>query len=226
MKIVLKLILKLIFGFFISSLLMVAVQRFINIPVTPLMVIRVVEGLKEGKLLNIEKKWTNYESTSKNAYRAFISAEDARFLRHEGIDWKAVDAAKRYNEIKKGKKFRGASTITMQTAKNAFLWHERSWARKGLEVYFTYLIEYLWGKKRILEVYGNVVEMGEGVYGLGGASEKFFNKAAEKLSIREAALIAAVLPNPRRWTPTKPTRYIEKRVAFIRSRMGGIALPE
>ena len=114
----------------------------------------------------------------------------------------------------------------MQTAKNAFLWHGRNYVRKGLEVYFTYLIEAIWGKKRILEVYANIIELGDGVYGVEAASQKFFNKPAKNLSKKEAALIASVLPNPRRWSPAAPTKYIQKRVRFISGRMNSIALPK
>lgn len=215
-----------IMGAFVGSVLIVVLYRFVPVPITPLMVIRVLEGAIDGKSVGIDKDWVAYEDISPNFFRAVVSAEDARFLRHGGIDWKAVDAAKKYNERNKGKKLRGASTITMQTAKNAFLWHGRNYVRKGLEVYFTYLIEAIWGKKRILEVYANIIELGDGVYGVEAASQKFFNKPAKNLSKKEAALIASVLPNPRRWSPAAPTKYIQKRVRFISGRMNSIALPK
>lgn len=202
------------------------VYKFFPVPLTPTMVLRVMEGAAEGRSVGIDKDWVSYDEISPNFFRAVISGEDGRFLRHNGIDWKAVDAAKKYNERNKGKKLRGASTITMQTAKNTFLWQGRNYIRKGLEVYFTYLIETVWGKKRILEVYANVVEMGDGVYGIEAASQKYFNKSAKELTKREAALIAAVLPNPRRWSPAAPTPYINKRAAFISGRMNSIALPK
>lgn len=211
---------------FIVSVVLVAVYAVLPVPITPTMVLRVIEGASEGRSVGIDKDWVSYDEISPNFFRAVISAEDARFMRHKGIDWRAVEAAKKYNERKKGKKLRGASTITMQTAKNAFLWQGRNYIRKGLEVYFTYMIEAVWGKKRILEVYANVIEMGDGVYGVEAASQKYFGKSAKDINKREAALLAAVLPNPRRWSPAEPTKYINKRARFISGRMRSIALPK
>ncbi len=216
----------LIMGAFVGSVLIVVLYKFIPVPVTPLMVIRVIEGAIDGKSVGIDKDWVSYEDISPNFFRAVISSEDGRFLRHGGVDWKAVDAAKKYNERQKGGKLRGASTITMQTAKNAFLWNGRNYIRKGMELYFTYLIEAVWGKKRILEVYANIIEMGDGVYGIEAASQKYFGKSAKNLSKKEAAAIAAVLPNPRRWSPAAPTKYIQKRIRFISGRLTSIALPK
>ena len=212
--------------FLIFSIGTVVLYKYINPPVTPHMIIRVIEGLIEGDPVWIDKDWANYEDISPNVFRAFVGAEDARFMSHEGIDWRAVEDAKKYNKRHAGKKKRGASTITMQTAKNTFLPHSRNYVRKAVEVYFTYLIEYIWGKKRILEVYANIVEMGPGLYGVEAASQKFFNKSAEKLTRREAALLAAVLPNPRRWAPDKPTNYINRRVGWIMGRMGSVPVPK
>ncbi|MFA6571793.1 MAG: monofunctional biosynthetic peptidoglycan transglycosylase [Bacteroidota bacterium] len=226
MKRFFKIIGLLIAGFFIFSLSSVLIFKFVPIPVTPVMVIRVFEAQFEGRFIGINKQWRSYDNISPNFFRAVISGEDGRFMSHEGIDWKAVDVAKRYNEIHKGKKKRGASTITMQTSKNAFLWHGRNYVRKAIEVYYTYLIEFIWGKKRILEVYANIVEFGDGIYGVEEASQTFFNKSAKELNKREASLLAAVLPNPRLWCPARPTRYLEKRVDFIMGRMGSIGLPK
>lgn len=223
---IIKFILWSIAAFFAFSILTVVVYRFVPPPITPLMVIRMLEGGIEGRWVGIEKDWVSYDEISPNLFRAVTSAEDGRFMRHNGIDWKAVEAAKKYNEAKKGKKLRGASTISMQTAKNTFLWHGRNYVRKGLEAYFTYLIEYIWGKKRILEVYVNVIEWGDGVYGAEAASQKYFGKSASALSKREAALLAAVLPNPRRWAPNVPTKYINRRVRFIQGRMNSMPLPK
>lgn len=209
----------LIIGFLLFSLLWVVAYKFINPPITLHMFFRLFEGY------GIDKEWKDYEEISPYFFKACIGGEDGRFMTHEGVDWKAVEDAKKYNERNAGKKKRGASTITMQTAKNAFLWQGRNYVRKAMEVYFTYLIEYFWGKKRILEVYANIVELGEGVYGVEAASQKFFHKPAINLTSREAALIAAVLPNPIRWSPAAPTAYIEKRVAFIQGRMG-VAIPK
>jgi len=221
-----KYLAKIVLFFIISSISIVVVYKFIPPPVTPIMIIRVFEGWFEGKNVGIHKYWVPYEKISKNVFRAVVSAEDARFMSHNGFDWDAIEAARRYNEAKKGKKLRGASTISMQTAKNAFLWHGRNYVRKALEAYFTVLIEFIWGKKRILEVYVNIIEFGEGIYGVQAASEHFFHKDAMNLSKREAALLAAVLPNPRRWSPVAPTPYIEKRVEFIQGRMNSVVIPK
>ena len=212
--------------FFVSSLLIVVIYKFISPPFTPVMVIRIFEGWFEGKNISISKKWVPYEDISPNIFRAVVSAEDAKFMKHDGFDWQAIDNAKKYNERKHGTKMRGASTISMQTAKNTFLWHGRVYIRKALEAYFTVLTEFIWGKKRILEVYVNVIELGEGIYGVESASNHFFGKHAGELTKREAALLASVLPNPRRWSPASPTSYIESRVVFIEGRMGGVAIPK
>lgn len=190
------------------------------------MVFRLGEGVLEGKWVGIHKDWESYNNISTNLFRACVAAEDARFMQHGGIDWHAVKEAEKYNELHKGKKKRGASTITMQTAKNTFLTHARNYLRKGFEVYFTYLIEAIWGKRRILEIYVNVVEWGEGIYGAEEASQMFFHKSANNLTKHEAALLAAVLPNPIRWSPAKPTAYILKRAAMIESRMPYVAIPK
>jgi monofunctional glycosyltransferase len=213
-------------GFVILSVMGVVIFKFINFPATPIMAIRIVEGIFDGKMIGIEKDWECWDNINKNFYRAAVAAEDARFMQHSGIDWKAVEAAKKYNERHKGKKKRGASTITMQTAKNAFLWHGRNYVRKGLEAYFTILIETIWGKKRILEVYANIVEFGEGLYGVEAASQKYFKKPASKLTKREAALLAAILPNPRLWNPAKPTAYLNKRANWIMARMNSVRIPK
>ena len=144
---------KILAGFILASVLTVVLYKFIPPPITPPMIIRVFEGILNGKNIGIEKTWKSYQEISPNLFRAFISGEDGRFLSHEGIDWKAVENAKKYNQAHAGVRKHGASTITMQTAKNTFLWHGRVYARKALEVYFTYMIEAIWGKKRILEIY-------------------------------------------------------------------------
>jgi len=215
-----KFFLRITFGFFALFLLysigLVVLYKYIPPPVTPIMMLRMQHGQAEG----IQRKWVDWENINPNLFRACIGSEDARFLRHEGIDWKAVKAARRYNAAHKGKKTHGASTITMQTAKNIFLTHHRNYLRKGLEVYFTYLIEYIWGKKRILEVYVNSIEWGNGLYGCEEAAQVYFGKSALELSKRECALMAAVLPNPRRWQPNKPTPYVIRRANFAQGRMG------
>ncbi len=142
---------------------------------------------------------------------AVMAAEDQNFEEHFGFDFKAIKKAGEYNQHHKGKRLKGASTISQQTAKNVFLFPARSWVRKGFEVYFTFLIEVFWSKKRIMEVYLNVIETGEGIYGAEAAAKDYFKKPASRLSIREASLIAAVLPNPRFWNPSKPTPYIQRK---------------
>lgn len=193
-----------------AAVMSVALFRVFPLPSTPLMHLRVFEGVLEGEFVGAHRIWMPYEQISPNVFRAVVAAEDARFMRHNGIDWRAMENAMRYNRAHKGRKVRGASTITMQTAKNAFLWHGRTYVRKGMEAWFTFLIETLWGKRRILEVYVNVIEMGSGIYGIEAASRKYFDKSAAELTRKEAALIAAVLPNPRRWSPASPTRYIQQ----------------
>lgn len=220
------LILKIIFCLILFSIILTAAYTVINPPVTPLMLIRSIEYITEGKPPKIDKDWVSYDKVSKKLLRAVISAEDARFMRHKGFDWKAIEAAQKYNERMQGKKVRGASTISMQTAKNTFLWPTRSWVRKGLEAYFTVLIEAVWGKQRILEVYVNVIEWGEGIYGVQAASQYYFNKDADKLTTREAALLAAIIPNPRRWSASNPTPYIERRASWIMGRMNSVAIPK
>jgi len=219
-------VLKVIFCLILFSIVLTAVYTVINPPVTPLMLIRSVEYITEGKSPRIDKHWRSYDKVSKKVYRAVISAEDARFMRHRGFDWKAIEAAQRYNERMQGKKVRGASTISQQTAKNTFLWPTRSWIRKGLEAYFTVLIEAVWGKQRILEVYVNVIEWGEGIYGVQAASQYYFNKDADELTTREAALLAAIIPNPRRWSASNRTPYIERRANWIMGRMNSVAIPK
>lgn len=225
-KAVFRFLLKFSLYFFLSSIGIVVLYRFVNPPITPMMIIRMFEGWFEGKNIGIKKKWVPYEKVSKNVFRAVVSAEDAKFMSHNGFDWDAIESALRYNEARKGKKLRGASTISMQTAKNVFLWHGRNYVRKALEAYFTVLIELIWGKRRILEVYVNVIEFGEGIYGVQSAAKIFFHKDASQLNSKESALLAAVLPNPRRWSPLSPTSYIEKRVEFIQGRMWSVVIPK
>ena len=220
-----KLIFKIIVLFILGSVFLVAVYTVINPPITPLMLFRPIEGIVQGKFVGIDKDWIDYEEISPNLLRAVISAEDGKFLRHDGFDWNAIKRARRINTMRKGKKIIGASTISMQTSKNVFLWQGRNYIRKGLEAYFTILIEAIWGKKRILEIYVNSIEWGNGIYGVEAASQQYFKKSAKTITKREAALLAAVLPNPRKWSPAAPTGYIKQRSNGIQARMGGIALP-
>ena len=198
-----------IYAFFISSILMVILYRFINPPVTPLMLLRCGEQIVDGKSLKMNKKWVPINQISPNLQTAVIASEDIHFLTHFGFDIEAIQKANELN--KKGRKIHGASTITQQTAKNVFLWPGRDWIRKGVEAYFTLLIETFWSKQRIMEVYLNVIEMGDGVYGAQAASIVYFGKDAEQLTKEQAALIAAVLPNPRKWHPDSPSSYIQRK---------------
>lgn len=209
--------------FFIISILSVIFFRWIPIPVTPLMLIRCVEQKLDGKEMKLNKDWVSIEEISPNLQLAVVCSEDQNFIRHNGFDFKAIEKAMDYNETHK--KTRGASTISQQTAKNVFLWPGRSYIRKGLEVYFTFLIEVIWSKERIMEVYLNVIEMGDGIYGAQAASKKFFKKDAKYLSKSEAAVIAAVLPNPRKFNAGRPSAYIDKRKFWIMNQMvmwGGV----
>lgn len=201
--------------FFASSIFFVLLYKYINPPVTPLMLIRVAEQSFGGQAVKLEKTWVPLDKMSPNLPLAVVASEDNLFLEHSGFDFESIEKAKEYNARKQGKKMRGASTISQQTAKNVFLWPQRSWLRKGLEVYFTVLIELVWGKPRIMEVYLNVIETGKGIYGVGAASGIFFGKTASKISRSEAALIAAVLPNPLKWNPAAPTPYIRGRQQWI-----------
>ena len=196
--------------------------RFVPIPFTPLMIIRYFE-MEEGK---IDKDWKSLDEIGKNMPLAVVTAEDQKFAEHFGFDMEAIEKAMKYNEKHKGKKVKGASTISQQTAKNVFLWPGRSWIRKGLEVYFTFVIEICWSKERIIEVYLNVIEMGPGVYGAEAAAQYYFNKSASDLTKKEAATIAAILPNPIRWSASRPTPYIIKKRNWIVRHMKYIDLKE
>ncbi len=207
-------------GIFAASILSVLVFRFVPVPVTPLMIIRCGEQLVDGKSVKLQKSWKSLDQISPKLVQAVVASEDNLFLTHHGFDFAAMQKAMQYNEKKKGKKIKGGSTISQQTAKNVFLWPGRSYIRKGLEAYFTVLIELIWGKERIMEVYLNVIEMGDGIYGAEAASQTFFKKPAIRLNKAEAAAIAAVLPSPLRWSPANPTVYTLRREAWILRNMG------
>jgi monofunctional glycosyltransferase len=215
-----RIIFKIIFWFLGLSIFSTILFRFIPIPVTPLMIIRCVEQKTAGKELKLAKDWTCLEETSPVMPLAVMAAEDQNFEEHFGFDLDAIRKAEQYNEKHKGKRMKGASTITQQTAKNVFLWPSRSWIRKGFEVYFTFLIEIFWSKKRIMEVYLNIIETGDGIYGVEAASKKYFHKPSSKLSIYEAARIAAILPDPRNWSPVHPSTRVERKAQRIVKYMG------
>ncbi|GAA3643234.1 monofunctional biosynthetic peptidoglycan transglycosylase [Flavivirga jejuensis] len=181
------------------------------------MIIRHFEKSDVEKETFWKHDWVSIDAISKNLQLAVICSEDQNFLNHNGFDIKAIEKA--YKNNKEGKKLKGASTISQQTAKNVFLWPERSWFRKGLEVYFTFLIESIWTKERIIEVYLNSIEMGHGIYGAEAASQYWFKKSADKLSPLEAAAIASVLPNPRVYKANPASNYIQVRKAWIIKQM-------
>ncbi len=210
-----KVLLKIALWFFILSVVSTIIFRFVPIPVTPLMIARVLEQKMDGKEAKLIKDWVSLEEISPFMPLAVITSEDQNFEEHFGFDLKAIEKAQAYNERHKGKKVKGASTISQQTAKNVFLWPSRSWIRKGFEVYFTFIIEILWSKERIMEVYLNVIEMGPGIYGAEAASQYYFHKPAKKLNNSEAAAIAAILPNPIKWSASKPSLYIQKKKSWI-----------
>lgn len=200
---------------------LVILYAFLPIPVTPLMLQRCVEQAFSGKPIKMTKTWEPLENISEDLQLAVVSSEDQKFLEHDGFDFEAIEKAIEANKKrkKKGKPVKGASTISQQVAKNAFLFPQRSWIRKGLEVYFTFLIEKIWSKERIMEVYLNVAEMGDGIYGAQAASQTFFKKEARNLTAREAATLAAVLPNPRVYSAANPSSYVIKRRNWIMRQM-------
>lgn len=204
---------KILLWFFLSSVLWVLVYRFVNPPVTLLMLQRNAARKALDKELKMERKWVKFENISDNMKRAAVSAEDQLFLNHMGFDIKAIEKA--YVNNTKGKKVKGGSTISQQTAKNVFLWPGRSYIRKVFEAYFTLLIEVLWSKERILEVYLNVIEMGDGIYGAEAAAQTYYGKSCSSLTKREAALIAACFPNPLKFTPQHPSSYLRNRQYLI-----------
>jgi monofunctional glycosyltransferase len=216
------LFLKITKWFFILSILTVIVYRFIPPPFTPLMVQRMIEQKMNGKEAKCNKDWVSLEEISKSLPRAVIASEDQNFENHFGLDFNAIAGAKKYNEKHKGNKVIGASTITQQTAKNVFLTQSRTYIRKAFEVYFTFLIEIFWSKKRIMEVYLNEIEMGNGIYGVEAASQYYFKKPAAKLSNSEAAAIAAILPNPLKRSASKPDKYTAKRKRWILKQMNNL----
>ena len=189
-----------------------ALYTIVPPPITPLMIIRLFDGY------GLQKDWTPLEAMSPAAYRAVIASEDNRFCKHSGIDWKALEQV--LEDHYAGEKLRGASTISMQVAKNVFLWPDRSYLRKALETFFTLFIETLWSKQRILEVYMNVVEFGPGIYGIEAAAQRYFRKSALELTSNEAAQLAVVLPNPLHWSPHSVDA--KNRAYTIRKRMGQI----
>ena len=192
-----------------STILAVVTLRFMPVYFTPLMFIRVGQQITSGESIKLKHHWVNIDEMAKDMPLAVMSSEDQRFLMHHGFDFDAIQQAAKEN--REGKRKRGASTISQQTAKNVFLWPGRTWLRKGLETYFTFLIEALWSKQRIMEVYLNSIEMGNGIYGAEAVAQEHFGCKASQLTRKQCALIAATLPNPRKFNSAAPSPYMKKR---------------
>jgi monofunctional glycosyltransferase len=218
-----KVLRKILLLFFVSTLLVVLIYRFVPVLVTPLMFIRAVENIFEGEPFVWKHHWVSSEKISNNLKRAVIASEDQRFFDHWGFDTEQIEKAVHQNKYRK--RPRGASTISQQTAKNVFLWPRSSWYRKGFEVYFTVLIEVCWSKDRILEVYLNSMESGNGIYGAESVAKEHFRTTAKRLTKAQSALIAATLPNPRRFNSAQPSAYIYRRQNQILNQMRYIRLP-
>lgn len=200
---------------FILQFVYIILLRWVDPPVTMTQLVSWVTGH------GLKRDYVNVEEISPAGRLSVIASEDQLFPDHSGFDWKSIKKAQAYNEKKPGR-IRGASTISQQVAKNVFLWQGRSWFRKGLEVYFTFMIETFWSKQRILEVYLNVIEMGDGIFGIEAAAQAYFNKPAKNLSRSEAAMIAACLPNPKKYKVKPPSGYVLARAAFIQRQMNNI----
>ena len=214
-----NILLGIVVAFFASTILVVVAYKVMPVVVTPLMVMRSVENIAHGKSPFWHHTWVSLKDMSPDMPVAVMASEDQRFLIHHGFDFDAIQKAMKRNE-EAGKKKYGASTISQQTAKNVFLWQGRTWLRKGLETYFTVLIEFIWGKERIMEVYLNSIEMGPGIYGVSAVAEENFDGIeAKDLSARQCALIAATLPNPLKFSSKEPSDYMRKRQRFILKQM-------
>jgi monofunctional biosynthetic peptidoglycan transglycosylase len=216
-KKVLKFIKKVSIWFFIISIGLVILFKWIPVPFTYTMISRSVGMLIDGKKMVWQHDWEPIENISPNLVQAVVTSEDNLFLTHNGFDLESMKKAYKHNQ--KGKRIKGGSTISQQTAKNVFLWQGRNYIRKGLEVYFTGLIELLWSKEHIMEVYLNSIEMGNGVYGAEAASRYWYRKSAKRLTVKEAAAIASILPNPRKYKATNSSPYINRRKSRIQNLM-------
>jgi monofunctional glycosyltransferase len=218
-----RMIMKLILYFFVLSVGSVIILKFLPVPFTLTMLDQKINSISNGQNSKIHYNWRSYHSVSREMHLAAVAAEDQLFPDHWGFDFKSMKNA--FSNNLKNKKVRGASTISQQVAKNVFLWQGRSYLRKGLEAYFTVLIELIWGKQRILEVYVNVAEMGTNTFGAEAASKKYFGKNASDLNRREAAKLAAVLPSPKKWSVSKPGPYVSRRVGKIEKQMRALGGP-
>ena len=225
MKFIKKLIRGIVVAFLASTILSVVALRFIPVWFTPLMFIRCFEQVKDGRELRMSHHWVSLDEMSESMPVAVIASEDANFFSHHGFDFKAIEHAAKRNRQHPEKQTLGASTISQQTAKNVFLWPGRSWVRKGFEVYFTALIELMWPKKRILEVYLNSIETGEGIYGVEAVSRENWGLHADQITKEQCALIAATLPNPRKFSSKDPSKYMKKRQKRILHEMKFVKFP-
>lgn len=217
LRIVKNYLVKFIIFFFVGSIVSTILFRWLPVPFTPLMLIRCVEQKVNGKEVKLYKDWVSLEELSPHLQLAVVVTEDQEFLEHYGFNMKAMEKA--FNSNKKGRKIRGGSTITQQTAKNLYLWHGRNYIRKGLEAYFSLLIETFWSKERILEVYLNIIEFGDGIYGAQEASKYYFGVNAKDLSKKQAAQLAVILPNPRKYKVNNAGKYVQKQVDWTLNQM-------
>ena len=211
-------------GFGTLSVAVTILFRFAAPPASALMIERRIDSLRSEREYSSHYQWVDFDRIAPSMAVAVVAAEDQNFSSHHGFDWDAIQRAMDYDE--NGNRLRGASTLTQQTAKNLFLWPDRNWLRKGFEAYFTVLLEALWGKRRILETYLNIVEFGEGIYGVEAASQRYFHKSAVRLTPEDAALLAAVLPNPHRLKANAPSAYVRERQQWILRQMrqlGGVS---
>ena len=205
-----------------GPVIQVALLRVIDPPFTAMVCFQSLSNLFSGEDLFWSHDNVDRDEMSRHVLAALVAAEDQRFWQHQGFDFKAIEQAQRDHERRLTRPLRGASTISQQVAKNLFLPPWRSFIRKGVEAYYTVLIEFMWPKERILEMYANIAEFAPGVYGVEAGARHHFNKSAKQLSPRQSALMAAVLPNPKRWTASKPSPYIRRRAARIQRQMYGI----
>jgi len=205
---------------FILSLFLVLLYKYVPVYYTPRMLTNSIEQFKKNKKIRINHQWIPLSETSSHLVQAVVASEDNLFLVHNGFDFEEIDVAQE-GEVKEQRPSE-VNTISQQTAKNVFLFPHHSWIQKGFEAYFTVLIEFVWGKERIMEVYLNSIEMGDGIFGAQAVAKAYFNTTADKLSVPEAALIAATLPNPRDFNLSKPSAYLLKRQAKISSLMSRI----
>ena len=211
--------------YFLFSVAITVTYKWVNPPFTLLMAQRCLEqALSDKREVRIKKSWIKYEDISPNIITAVIASEDNNFPYHKGFDFNAIANAKKTNKTL-GKKALGGSTITQQTAKNAFLWIQKSYLRKGLEAWYSVLMETFWSKRRIMEVYLNIIEFGDGIYGVQAASEYYFGHSASKLTKREAALLASVLPSPLKRDAAHPSSYLNRRAGVIQKKMNIIGRP-